>query len=147
MRLRILLTVLVVCFLIACFLFVASGKAEDLANVQWLDCHDGDTCAFNVLLPAVFGSNLGVRLSGIDAPELLGKCDKEKQLAAQARDFLIAQLKTGPVHLIDVFRDKYFRVEATLLVNGVNLNHLMVQQGYAIPYAGQGPKHDWCATP
>lgn len=121
--------------------------AEDLTTVQWLECHDGDTCAFNISapLPAVFGSAIGVRLAGIDTPEILGKCQKEKDLAIAARDFLIAQIKGTTVVLQNVFRDKYFRVEATVIANGVNLNQLMVQQGYAVPYSGQGPKKDWCA--
>lgn len=121
------------------------AKAEDLTNVQWLNCHDGDTCAFNVLLPAVFGTDIGVRLSGIDTPELAGKCLQEKQLAAAARDFLRAQLKGAKIVLQSVFRDKYFRIEAVVLANDVNVNQLMVQKGYAVLYTGQGPKHDWCA--
>lgn len=118
--------------------------AEDLANVQWLACYDGDTCSFNVLLPAVFGTDIGVRLSGIDAPEIQGKCDKEKQLALQARTFLLSQIKGATVTLQNVFRDKYFRIEASVMANGINLNQLMVQKGYAVLYNGTGPKHDWC---
>ena len=70
------------------FFYASTAFAENLPNVQWLGCHDGDTCAFNILLPAIFGTDIGVRLSGIDAPEILGKCDKEKQLALMARDYL-----------------------------------------------------------
>lgn len=119
--------------------------AEDLSNVQWIACYDGDTCAFNVLLPAVFGTDIGVRLSGIDAPEISGKCAKEKLLAVEAREFLRSQLKGANVVLQNVFRDKYFRIEATVLANDVNVNQLLVQKGYAVLYSGQGPRKDWCA--
>jgi micrococcal nuclease len=122
------------------------SQAEDLPNVQWLNCYDGDTCAFNVLLPAVFGTDIGVRLSGIDAPEIVGKCAQEKSLALVARDFLQSQVKAAKkVLLQNVFRDKYFRIEAVVLADAINLNQLMVQKGYAVLYSGAGPRHDWCA--
>jgi len=119
--------------------------AEDLTNVVWLKCHDGDTCAFNVLLPAIFGTNIKVRLADVDTPEIAGKCAKEKALAKEARDFLRSQLAGTHVLLQHVKRDKYFRVEATIIANDVNLNQLMVQKGYAVHYTGSGPKHNWCA--
>jgi len=134
-----------ICLGVAIFCLVAIANAEDLTNVQWLDCHDGDTCEFNVLLPAVFGTDIGVRLSGIDTPEINGKCAQEKLLAAQARDFLRSQIKGTRVVLLNVFRDKYFRIEAVVMANDVNLNQLMVQKGYAVLYNGTGARHDWCA--
>ena len=134
--------------LITLMLLPAVALAEDLPHVQWLHCSDGDTCAFNVFalvpLPAVFGADLGVRLSGIDTPEKLGKCAKEKQLALAARDFLRSQMAGASIVLKDVSRDKYFRIEATVEANGVNLNQLMIQKGYAVPYQGTGPRKDWC---
>lgn len=105
--------------------------------------HDGDTCAFNILLPAVFGTDIGVRLSGIDAPEIAGKCAKEKALALVARDFLRGQLAGASVQQ-QVFRDKFFRIEATVIANGVNINQLMVKKGFGALYTGTGPRHDWC---
>ena len=133
--------------LLAAFLWLLAGasQAEDLTNVMWIACYDGDTCAFNVLLPAVFGTNIGVRLSGIDAPEIAGKCAKEKLLAAEAREFLRGKMANAKLVLQNVFRDKYFRIEATVLANDINLNQLMVSQGYAVLYSGSGPRHDWCA--
>jgi len=122
---------------------VSMVKAEDLPNVVWLTCYDGDTCSFDVMLPAVFGSAIGVRLTGIDAPEINGKCQKEQDLAKAARDFLKAQMQDKTIVLQQVFRDKYFRLEAVILANGVNLNQLMIENGYAVPYNGSGPRKDW----
>lgn len=122
------------------------SHSEDLSNVAWIDCFDGDTCSFDVLLPAVFGSAIGVRFTGIDAPEIAGKCQKEKDLAKVAKDFLKAQLDGATVVLHDVFRDKYFRLEARVTANGVNLNQLLIEKGYAVPYGGSGPRKDWCAS-
>lgn len=132
--------------LFVCLSWTLSVQAEDLTNVQWLDCHDGDTCAFNILLPAVFGTNIGIRFSGIDTPEINGKCAKEKSLAIEARDFLVAKMKAAKSILVqNVSRDARFRVDGTVIADGVNLNQLMVQQGYAVLYRGTGPRHDWCA--
>jgi len=39
--------------------------------------------------------DIGVRLSGIDAPDIAGKCAKEKALALVTRDFLRDQLAGG----------------------------------------------------
>jgi micrococcal nuclease len=125
-------------------LLSANVWAENLNSVEWLTCYDGDTCSFNVLLPPVLGSAIGVRFSGIDAPEIHGKCEKENSLALLARDFLRMQLVGASVLLVDVARDKYFRIDATVFANGVNLNQLLVQEGYAVPYSGSGARHDWC---
>lgn len=124
----------------------AFSPAEDLSNVKWLTCYDADTCSFNILLPAVFGTDIGVRMSGIDAPEIKGKCAQEKLLAIQARDFLLTQMRAAKTMILqNVFRDKYFRIEGTVVADAVNLNQLMVQKGYAVLYPGTGPRHDWCA--
>jgi len=91
------------------------------------------------------GDDIGVRLSGIDAPEIAGKCSKEKALALVTRDFLRGQLAGASVMLQQVvLRDKFFRIEATVIANGVNINQLMVKNGFAALYTGTGPRHDWC---
>ena len=88
------------------------------------------------------GDDIGVRLSGIDAPEIAGTCAKEKALALVTRDFLRGQLAGTSVQ--QVFRDMFFRIEATVIENGVNINQLMVKKGFAALYTGTGPRHDWC---
>ena len=90
------------------------------------------------------GDDIGVRLSGIDAPEIAGKCSKEKALALVTRDFLRGQLAGASVLLLQVFRDTFFSIEATVIANGVNINQLMVKNGFAALYTGTGPWHDWC---
>jgi endonuclease YncB( thermonuclease family) len=88
------------------------------------------------------GDDIGVRLSGIDAPEIAGKCAKEKALALVTRDFLRGQLAGASVQ--QGFRDKFFRIKATVIANGVNINQLMVKNGFAALYTGTGPRHSWC---
>lgn len=136
--------------LLTVLFFASVSHAEDLPYVQWVACSDGDSCTVNIMtlvpLPAVFGHEVGVRLSGIDTPEMRGQCAKEKALAIVARDYLSAQVRAAKkIEIKEVFRDKYFRVEGILLADGVNMNQLMVQKGYAVLYGGTGPRHNWCA--
>jgi endonuclease YncB( thermonuclease family) len=87
------------------------------------------------------GDDIGMRLSGIDAPEIAGKCAKEKALALVTRDFLRGQLAGASVLQQQVFGDRFFRIEATVIANGVNINQLMVKKGFAALYTvyGHGP--------
>jgi hypothetical protein len=84
------------------------------------------------------GDDIGVRLSGIDAPEIAGKCAKEKALALVTRDFLRGQLAGASVLLQQVFRDNFFRIETTVIANGVNQS-THGQEGLRSVVYGHGP--------
>lgn len=124
----------------------ALAHAEDLPNATFVSAYDGDTVLVNLAnLPRVFGYHLRVRLSGIDAPEIRGHCAKEIELAKTARDVLATKLRMAKTILIQqVSRDEYFRVDAVVIADGVNVNDLLIQQGYAVAYSGTGKRHDWC---
>jgi endonuclease YncB( thermonuclease family) len=85
------------------------------------------------------GDDIGVQLSGIDAPEIAGKCAKEKALALVTRDFLRGQLAGASVLLQQVFGDKFFRIEATVIANGVNIKSTHGQEGLRRVVYGHGP--------
>jgi len=126
-----------------------------VSPIEWITAHSassgqGETRLLShagVVMPRrgllTNGDDIGVQLSGIDAPEIAGKCAKEKALALATRVFLCGQLAGASVPQ-QVFRDKFFRIEATAIANGVNINQLMVKKGFAALYAGTGPRHDWC---
>lgn len=120
--------------------------AEDFRAVEVVKVYDGDTITVNLPdLPAVFGKHLSVRLRGIDAPEIKGQCEREKTQALVARGALKAMLQRATfIELRNVSRDKYFRVDATVFVDGRDLNAYMVAQGFARPYDG-GTRQGWCA--
>ena len=106
---------------------------------------DGDT--LSVTVPVWLGVELStkVRLRGIDAPELHGRCQREKDLAAQAKRTLTSET-TAQVTLTNVEGDKYYgRVEAdvTTVPDGLNLSDAMLSAGLARPYDG-GKRGDWC---
>jgi len=57
-------------------------QAEDFVGVQYVRAYDADTLTVNLKnLPSVFGEELGIRVAGIDAPEIRGKCAREEQMA------------------------------------------------------------------
>src|SRR5437016_2415285 len=64
-------------------------QAGPFSRVIFHHSYDGDTCTVTLPgLPDVFGERISIRLVGIDAPEIKGRCEQEKRLAMQARDFL-----------------------------------------------------------
>lgn len=71
------------------------------------------------------GKPLEVRLQGIDAPE---GCQPG---GAEAREALAAYVTDKPVTLQTKGRDHYGRTLATVLADGLNVNHRMVAEGQA----------------
>lgn len=78
-----------------------------------------------------------MRLSGIDAPEIAGKCAKEKALTLVMRDFLRGQLAGASVQ--QVFRDKFFRIEATVIAKRGQHQSTHGQEGLRSVVYGPGP--------
>ena len=109
---------------------------------------DGDT--FEARVRVWFGQEITtlVRIRGIDAPELKGKCGDELRGAMASRDALGRLLEAGLVSLRDVNLDKYGgRVVASVDVRraGVfdDVASAMVTAGWARPYGG-GKREAWC---
>jgi len=109
--------------------------AAATSTCDFISVHDGDTIRC--------GSER-VRLSGIDAPELVGspRCEGERaarswcddQLARQSRDALREFLASGTVELTREGKDTYGRTLATVRVNGHDAGNHLMQLGLAKPY-------------
>lgn len=86
-----------------------------------------------------------VRLLGVDAPELHGRCAEERRRAEEARAFLRRRAQGGRVSLVDVRTDKYGgRVLARVLDDdGTDLGAALVAAGLARTYGG-GRRVAWC---
>ena len=123
----------------------AEGK-ESFRDVRVLYCYDGDTCKVTLpFLPSVFGHKLGVRLKGLDTPEIRGKCAKEKALAKEAKAFLWDLVsKAERVDLEEVSRGKYFRIVARIVADGVDTTEALISAGLAVRYDGGTKVKDWC---
>jgi endonuclease YncB( thermonuclease family) len=104
---------------------------------------DGDTIKVNInnCNYKVLCENMPVRFAGIDAPELKGACDKEKELALKAKQLVEENYKAGDsVNLEKAKRDNHFR----LLSHQDVIATRLMQSGLAVKYNGRGAKHDWC---
>ncbi len=102
---------------------------------------DGDTLR-------VAGQAGTVRLAGIDAPERRGRarCPAEARLAERSAARL-TQLVAGGVslHPAPRGRDRYGRMLAEARdARGRDVGAILVAEGLAAPYAGRGPRPDWC---
>ncbi|QOJ33809.1 MAG: hypothetical protein HRU82_02090 [Nitrospira sp.] len=74
-----------------------------------------------------------------------GHCEREKQLARQARDVvrsILSQAET--IHLRNASRDKHFRIDPRVIANGQHLSAVLIKQELAIPYDGGTKTKDWC---
>jgi len=110
-----------------------------------ISVYDGDTFRVNIdSLPPIVGKNIAVRVNGVDTPEIRGKCQYEKNLALEARDFVRARLANAKeIKLTNLQRGKYFRVVANVVVDGVSLEQELLDNELAYEYSG-GKKLTWC---
>ena len=110
-----------------------------------ISVYDGDTFRVNIdSLPPIVGKNIAIRVNGVDTPEIRGKCQYEKDLALEARDFVRAKLANAKeIKLTNLQRGKYFRVVANVLVDGVSLERELLDNKLAYRYDG-GKKAGWC---
>ncbi len=109
------------------------------------DVLDGDTLAVRVQVWIGHEVVTDVRIAGIDAPELRGHCDSERQKAQEARKTLRRLLKNNRAVLSDIRLEKYAgRVLATVkATDGTVIGDYLVKAGLARPYGGN-KRGSWC---
>ena len=109
--------------------------------------HDGDT--LNVTIsdwPPIVGTDIPIRISGIDTPEMSSKDPKIKSLALKAKNHLMYLLANGKViELRNIKRDKYFRLDAELYIDNADVAADMIKLGLAKQYNG-GTKSPWTSN-
>lgn len=146
------------CFtILACFAFAHALASADPCKDELpksfghvlvdsiVGVYDGDTIRVRIEnWPPIIGESIGVRVNGIDTPEIRGKCPAEKSLARKARSFT-RTVVTGAqqVELRNLRRDKYFRLLADVCVDGKALSEMLLEKGLGHPYEG-GRKGSWC---
>jgi len=109
--------------------------------------YDGDTFYATIAeWPPIIGSHIGIRVKGIDTPEIKGKCDHEVKQARKAKQFSVNFLRKAKlIELRNMARDKYFRIDADVYADGKSLAKALVQQGLAVEYGGK-TKRNWCLS-
>ncbi len=116
------------------------------SHVEYVGNYDGDTITFRIQgVHPIIGENIKVRIRGVNTPEIRGKCEKERLLATEARDFVARVLgKAKKIELRNVARGKYFRIVADVFVDGRNLKVLLLERGLGVPYDGGRKRFVFC---
>ena len=127
-------------------LLVLPAQASDMPGPYRADVLrviDGDTLRVRAHIWLGHSVEVSVRVRGIDAPEIRGKCASERSLAAQAKS-AAASLVGKRVLLRDVGPDKYAgRVVATVETATGDLAEALKSMRLARPYDG-GKRTGWC---
>jgi micrococcal nuclease len=132
-------------------IFIIAPKAHAKLSTasydyQVVGIYDGDT--FYITMPGLPPElqRIGVRVRGVDTPEMRGKCEGEKRNALAAKAFTTRVLLMAKNHvtLKGLKWDKYGgRVDADVFVGGQKLSDMMITRGYARPYGGE-KRTGWC---
>ena len=128
------------------FLFTFSAFSKETCQhgldhfkcVELLRVYDGDTIYVNIPnIHPFFGQNIGIRLEGIDTPELRTKDPCEKDKALQAKYYVEKILTEAKfITLFECKKDKYFRLLCTVIVDGKSVSKMLIDEGLAYPYFG-----------
>jgi micrococcal nuclease len=107
--------------------------------------YDGDTFFVTIKQwPNIIGENIPIRLKGVDTPEMKGACYQEILKAREAKKFTVQRLRSAKkVELKNMNRDKYFRIDADVFIDGKNLAQELINNRLGVSYSG-GVKIDWC---
>lgn len=99
---------------------------------------DGDTFVCDIdAWPAIIGLRVPVRIAHIDALELNDNRPAAAALAYRAKQYLANKLfQAKLVQLADCRRGKYFRITASVFVDGHSMGQLLLDHGLALPYEG-----------
>ncbi|TCS64820.1 thermonuclease family protein [Varunaivibrio sulfuroxidans] len=135
------------------FLWSAGGPSRGCAkevfngplSARPVAVHDGDTLTVRARIWLDQEVVVRVRIAGIDAPELHGKCRREAQMAIVARDTLAGWIGAGPLMLSDLHYGKYAgRVIAVVtLPDGRDAAEALIAAHLARAYRG-GRRAGWC---
>lgn len=117
--------------------------------VQYLKNYDADTITFNIPhVHPLIGEKISVRVFGVDAPEIKGKNNCEKKKSKEAKLFVENLLKKAQkIDLVNVKRDKYFRILAEVMIDGKSLGSYLKESHMVNAYFGKKKEEtDWCAV-
>ena len=115
-----------------------TAQAEDFYNVKYISNYDGDTINFDLgeNLPNIF-RYIPLRLYGIDTPEIKTKNIEEKIKAQCAKDFVKNELiNSQEINLINCKKDKYFRINCSVIYDGKNLTEILLKNNLGYQYYG-----------
>lgn len=137
---------IIAAILVLATIALAAGQAE-YGNVfvdEIVRVYDGDTFYCNISQwPKILGDNIGIRINGIDTPEMRGSPPQVKAMAEMAKRIVHDELTAArTVVLKNIKRGKYFRVVADVECDGQDLAQVLINAGLAKRYDG-GTKTGW----
>ncbi len=106
-------------------------------------CYDGDTCYV-----IIDGKNTKIRLLELDTPEISKpKCDAEKRLGIEARDYLNSLIENASTieFKTDYVEDYFGRVLSFLIIDGEDVSKKIVNNNLGVVYK-RNNKKDWCSN-
>jgi endonuclease YncB( thermonuclease family) len=136
--------------ILAALLFRSAEASDRLPGPYFAEVErvvDGDTLAVRVAIWIGQDLNVLVRIRGIDAPEIRGKCLREKEQAREATLALQRLVASGDVSLSTIEGDKYFgRVIADVENrHGENVGEALLGSGFVRAYDGSA-RQGWCGV-
>jgi len=121
---------------------------DDMVVSKVISVYDGDTFRADLIspkgIPNIIGKNMGIRLNGIDTPEMRGTSQRLKSIAIKAKNHSTKRLTEANVIILkNVQRGMYFRIVAEVEIDGVSLNQELIDLEYARPYDGGSKRGLW----
>ncbi len=140
-------TAIILAIVLAATFAIAGIKNKTYGTVtvsEITSIYDGDTFRCNIEgYPPIIGERIGIRVKGIDTPEMRDKRPRVKAMARQAKQFAVAMLRNGRhIELRNIKRGKYFRIVADVYIDGKSLGKALLNARLAKPYDG-GKKPRW----
>lgn len=98
---------------------------------------DGDTVDVEIDLGFDVTIKQRLRLKGIDTPETKTKNKEEKELGLKAKRITEECIRCAKSIVIRTHKDdKYGRMLAEIIADGINVNQKLIDEGFAVPYDG-----------
>lgn len=129
------------------YLLALSVNAQTVCgDIRVTGVADGDTLRAEMAGAPSPLNRVLIRISGIDTPELKGKCKAEKEKAKESKKFLTDKfLNANFITFGTLDWDKYGgRVLADVYFDGKNVGQMMIEAGYAVTYHGEKKNPIWC---
>lgn len=125
-------------FLLLFSVIQAKEYKDSITNFEVVKVRDGDTFVINIAnIPDVFGSEIAVRIRGIDTPEKNDEREEIRNIAIAAKEELEKLLYSNEkITLYNLGRDKYFRLLASVKVGNIDVAEYLIKKGLAKRYNG-----------
>ena len=107
---------------------------QNLSSVIIAKCYDGDTCTTK--------NGEKIRLACIDAPEIASK-NAEPIKAERSKEFLNNLVLNKKVFIKRINTDRYGRTVAEIFIDDINIQKLLVNNGYAKVFEKYAYQCDW----